>query len=186
MLGALRFEKLRDCRASFIIGGYDPHLRAPWKIRIDIANDIFLPRHHCCARHVAHVNERWSAEISGFKSVLNELHVRANLSYVQRIEVLALELDAAAVGRDVEPMRRGVLVHAHCHFPACLHCRERGIRSGAVHREVLLVGHFGVSHRSCCVLRGLSRVAARRYHNESECSDQGWRAATVHVGILLV
>src|SRR6476620_594533 len=104
MLGALRFEKLCDSRASFVILCDNSHFGSPWQISIDIANEIFLSRHHCCARHVPHVNERWSAEISGFKSVLDELHVCANLSDVQRIEGLALEFDTAAVTCDVELM----------------------------------------------------------------------------------
>lgn len=127
MLHSLRIEKLLNRCFRRRVSRADPQLTAEGQVPIRVLDDSPPGRHHRRAGHVAHVNKSWSAEIASFERVLNQFQVGPDLRDAERVGLVALKLDSSAVRSDVKFVGRSVLIDAHCHLPAFLHLRERGI-----------------------------------------------------------
>jgi hypothetical protein len=81
VVGALGREKFRNCGARFGIVSRDHYSATARQIFVSVCDCRALRGHDPGARHVAFVNERRCAEVTGLEGVLNETHVSADLGY---------------------------------------------------------------------------------------------------------
>src|SRR5690606_32658186 len=95
------------------VSGRDPDLPAPWKLGIGVGYDVPLFGHGRRARDGLRVNETRDAEIAGREVSGDLLQVPPDRDDAFRILDIALEFDSPSIGKGVEEVGGGILIHTH-------------------------------------------------------------------------
>src|SRR6185312_11415824 len=114
-----------------------------------VIDQRLLRCHHRSAGHVLEVHEHRRREIAGLERGGNRAQMLQNARSTGAVVGAANEHDPATVGQVVEVMGRRILIDAHDHTPAFLHCGKGGVVRCGVHVCVRVLRGHASSRRGC-------------------------------------
>ena len=166
----LKGQKLVDRRHGGCVARADPDFGATQPIDFLIGDATAPSCHNGRARHGFGVHLEGLSEISGLERGSDVAHVLADPRDTKRVGTcVAVEDDPPAVGEVFKDVCRGVLVHPHHRFAACLHGGEGAIGWGCT------VGRatpwtLACDRRTCeCEKKRTSRETALANHRFEIC-----------------